>query len=145
MTMADLENLKTKPMTLQSDVSEIDSLRIRLNSLISSITNEMAFQAFYVEPTSIGALQLPLVPRGTIVGEADFDSLIAFKIKLESLQSKLNLQNSPKTNPPTTSKTTSSPRLVVLTCVKGKFSKKLTGINPKCPTGFKQTSKIFVK
>ncbi len=141
----ELETLKTQSMSLSSDVSEINTKQLRANSLIVSITNEMAFQAFYIEPTSTKALQLPLVPRGTIVGEVDFDSLKAFKSELEALKSRLILQNTVKATPFPSPDVISKPKLFVLSCVKGKVLKKVSGVNPKCPSGFKQIAKTLAK
>ncbi len=36
-------------------------------------------------------------------------------------------------------------KLYKITCVKGKVKKYYTATNPKCPTGYKQTSKVLVK
>ena len=141
----ELETLKTQSKTLPSDVSDINTKQLRANSLIISITNEMAFQAFYIEPTSAKALQLPLVPRGTIVGEVDFESLTAFKSELEALKSRLTLQNTVKATPSASPTAISKPKLFVLSCLKGKILKKVTGVNPKCPTGFKQIAKTLAK
>ena len=107
----------------------------------------MAFQAFYVEPTSAKALQLPLLPRGTVVGEVDFDSLAALKSELETLTSRLTLQNTSKTTPSPSPKSNanSKAKLTVLSCLKGKVLKKVTGVNPKCPAGYKQIAKAFAK
>jgi len=140
-----LEILKNQPKTLPSDVSEINTKQLRTNSIIASITNQMAFQAFYVEPTSAKALQLPLVPRGTIVGEVDFVSLAALKLELETLASRLTLQNASKPTPSPKSNTNSQTKLIVLTCLKGKALKKVTGVNPKCPAGYKQIAKALAK
>jgi len=140
-----LEILKNQPKTLPSDVSEINTKQLRTNSIIVSITNQMAFQAFYVEPTSAKALQLPLVPRGTIVGEVDFVSLAALKLELETLASRLTLQNASKPTPSPKSNTNSQTKLIVLTCLKGKALKKVTGVNPKCPAGYKQIAKALAK
>jgi len=141
----ELETLKTQSMTMPSDVSDINTKQLRANSLIISITNEMAFQAFYIEPTSTKALQLPLVPRGTIVGEVDFDSLTAFKSELEILKSRLTLQNTAKASPSASPNVISKTKLIVLSCTKGKILKKVTGVDPKCPSGYKQILKSFVK
>ena len=141
----DLEILKNQSKTLPGDVSEINTKLLRTNSIIASITNQMAFQAFYVEPTSAKALQLPLVPRGTIVGEADFNSLAVFKSELEALKSRLTLQNTSKSVPTPKSSGNSQTKLIVLSCIKGKVIKKVTGVKPKCPTGYKQVAKAFVK
>jgi hypothetical protein len=140
----ELEILKNQSKTLPSDISEINTKQLRANSLNISITNEMAFQAFYIEPTGAKALQLPLLPRGTIVGEVDFDSLTAFKSDLEALKSRLTLQNTAKASPSASPNTISKSKLIVLSCVKGKVLKKVTGVNPKCPTGYKQVEKAFV-
>jgi len=141
----ELETLKTQSKTLPSDVSDINTKQLRANSLIISIANEMAFQAFYIEPTSAKALQLPLVPRGTIVGEVDFESLTAFKSELEAVKSRLTLQNTVKATPSASPNVISKPKLFVLSCVKGKILKKVTGVNPKCPSGFKQIAKTLAK
>ena len=37
-----------------------------------------------------------------------------------------------------TSKSTISPKKITITCLKGKVIKKVTGINPKCPSGYKK-------
>ena len=141
----DLEILKNQSKTLPSDVSEINTKQLRTNSIIASITNQMAFQAFYVEPTSAKALQLPLVPRGTIVGEADFNSLAVFKSELEALKSRLTLQNTSKSVPTPKSSGNSQTKLIVLSCIKGKVIKKVTGVKPKCPTGYKQIARALAK
>jgi hypothetical protein len=147
----ELEILKNQPKTLPSDVSEINAKQLRTNSIIASITNQMTFQAFYVEPTSAKALQLPLLPRGTVVGEVDFVSLAALKLELEALTSRLTLQNTSKpTSTPTpksnaNSKANSKAKLTVLSCLKGKVLKKVTGVNPKCPAGYKQIAKALTK
>ena len=40
---------------------------------------------------------------------------------------------------PTATSTKSPPKLSsTITCIKGKTSKKITGVNPKCPSGFKK-------
>lgn len=142
-----LEILKNQPKTLPTDVSEINAKQLRTNSIIASITNQMTFQAFYVEPTSAKALQLPLLPRGTVVGEVDFDSLAALKSELETLTSRLTLQNTSKPTPTPTPKSNanSKAKLTVLSCLKGKVLKKVTGVNPKCPAGYKQIAKALAK
>ena len=42
----------------------------------------------------------------------------------------------------------SAPKPVVkattITCIKGKLTKKVTAVNPKCPTGYKQTAKVLI-
>ena len=37
-----------------------------------------------------------------------------------------------------TPKSTISPKKITITCLKGKVIKKVTGINPKCPSGYKK-------
>jgi hypothetical protein len=140
-----LEILKNQSMTLPSDVSEINMKQLQTNSIIASITNEMAFQAFYIEPTSTKALQLPLVPRETIVGEVDFNSLTVLKSELETLKSRITLQNTPKPTSSPKPIASSQAKLIVLSCLKGKVLKKVTGLNPKCPTGYKQIAKVPAK
>lgn len=141
----DLEILKNQSKTLPGDVSEINTKLLRTNSIIASITNQMAFQTFYVEPTSAKALQLPLVPRGTIVGEADFNGLAVFKSELEALKSRLTLQNTSKSVPTPKSSGNSQTKLIVLSCIKGKVIKKVAGVKPKCPTGYKQIARALAK
>lgn len=142
-----LEILKNQSKTYPSDVSEINTKQLRTNSIIDAITNQMAVQAFYVEPTSAKALQLPLVPRGTIVGEVDFVSLAALKLELDTLTSRLTLQNTSNPTPTPTPKSNanSKTKLIVLSCLKGKALKKVTGINPKCPAVYKQIAKALAK
>jgi hypothetical protein len=140
-----LEILKNQSMTLPSDVSEINTKQLQTHSVIASITNEMAFQAFYIEPTSAKALQLPLVPRETIVGEVDFNSLTVLKSELETLKSRITLQNTPKPTSSPKPIASSQAKLIVLSCLKGKVLKKVTGVNPKCPTGYKQIAKVPAK
>ena len=140
-----LDTLKSQSMTLPSDVSEINAMQVRTKSIIISITNEMAFQAFYIEPTSAKALQLPLVSRGTIVEEVDFISLEALKSELETLKSRLTIQNTPKPTSTPKSNASSQNKLIVLSCLKGKILKKVTGVNPKCPAGYKQIAKALAK
>jgi hypothetical protein len=132
----ELEILKSQSKTLPTDVSEINAKILLSNSIIASIINEVAFQAFYIEPTSARALQLPLVPRGTIVGEADFNSLAALKSELETFVTRLTLQNTSKTVPTPNSSANSKTKLRVITCVKGKLTKKVTAVKPKCPSGY---------
>ncbi len=141
----ELDTLKTQSMTLGSDVSEINTMQLRAKSLVTSITNEMAFQAFYIEPTVARALQLPVVPRGTIVGELDFDSLAGFKSELEALKSRLILKNTSKATPSTSLKAVSNSKLITLSCAKGKVLKKVIGMSPKCPIGYKQIGKAVSK
>jgi hypothetical protein len=140
-----LEILKNQSMTLPSDVSEINTKQLQANLVIASITNEMAFQAFYIEPTSTKALQLPVVARGTIVGEVDFNSLTVLKSELETLKSRITFQNTPKPTLSPKPIASSQAKLIVLSCLKGKVLKKVTGVNPKCPTGYKQIAKVPAK
>ena len=46
--------------------------------------------------------------------------------------------------PTPTPKPTIKPKTYKITCVKGKIKKYVTGTNPKCPTGYKQTAKVLV-
>ena len=39
---------------------------------------------------------------------------------------------------PTTSKVIAAPKLITITCVKGKTIKKIKGVSPKCPAGYKK-------
>ena len=141
---AELESLKNQPTAVPGDLAEINTQLSRAKAVISSVTNEMAFQAFYIEPTSARALQLPLVSRGTIVEEVDFESLSAFRAQLELLKSRLSLQSTPKPSPTPSLKTSSQPKLITLTCQKGKTIKKVSGRSPKCPIGYKQVGKPLV-
>lgn len=46
---------------------------------------------------------------------------------------------------PTASPTpTAKPKTYKITCIKGKIKKYITGTNPKCPTGYKQTAKVLI-
>ena len=46
--------------------------------------------------------------------------------------------------PTPTPKPTIKPKIYKITCVKGKIKKYVTGTNPKCPTGYKQTAKVLI-
>jgi hypothetical protein len=39
---------------------------------------------------------------------------------------------------PSASAKPATPKKISITCVKGKTSKKVTAVNPKCPTGYKK-------
>ena len=39
---------------------------------------------------------------------------------------------------------TAKPKTYKITCVKGKIKKYVTGTNPKCPSGYKQTAKVLI-
>ncbi|MFM8447985.1 MAG: hypothetical protein ACKN92_07475, partial [Candidatus Nanopelagicaceae bacterium] len=46
----------------------------------------------------------------------------------------------PKPTPTPTVK----PKIYKITCVKGKIKKYITGTNPKCPVGYKQSAKTLI-
>jgi hypothetical protein len=48
------------------------------------------------------------------------------------------LVQTPSLNPKPSAATKSVAKKITLTCVKGKLSKKVTGVAPKCPAGYKK-------
>ena len=69
-----------------------------------------------------------------LCGTQEFDS--KFHIRITIAQPYLSLINS--IMPAITPSQSPSPKKITITCVKGKLSKKITAINPKCPIGYKK-------
>jgi hypothetical protein len=65
-------------------------------------------------------------------GAGAFDPNAVYTIKRATLRIKQGSGEVAVTTKPTTGKKTS------ITCTKGKTTRKVTGVNPKCPKGFKK-------
>ena len=75
----------------------------------------------------------------TVVGEkAGWLSLAAYNFGFSSPQVKVQLTQAaePTPTPSATAKTVA--KKITITCIKGKVTKKVTAVNPKCPTGYKK-------
>lgn len=76
----------------------------------------------------------------TIKGKMFYLSGNGFHYSVPTLALKLSQEATPAPTPTASASAKPTPRnkSVTITCVKGKVTKKLIGVNPKCPTGFKK-------
>jgi hypothetical protein len=75
----------------------------------------------------------------TIISEKDgWISLSAqnFEFSAPVIKAKLTQEAEPTPTPSASSKPVA--KAVTITCIKGKVTKKVTAVNPKCPTGYKK-------
>ena len=68
-----------------------------------------------------------------------------YTMKATVVDSYLSLIKNVVLAPVTTTPTVTAKKIYKITCVKGKVKKYYSGTNPKCPTGYKQTSKAVLR
>jgi hypothetical protein len=80
----------------------------------------------------------------TVLGEKNgwvFLSAANFEFSAPIIKAKLTQEVVVEPTPTATATATTKPvvaKKITITCVKGKTSKKVTAVKPKCPTGFKK-------
>jgi secreted trypsin-like serine protease len=67
-----------------------------------------------------------------------------FTMRVTLVNPYLSLATDYNKTPNVTPKPTAKPKSYKITCIKGKTKKFVTGTNPKCPSGYKQTAKTLI-
>jgi hypothetical protein len=84
-------------------------------------------------------IEVPLnsyIPIEARLTTLNLEGAVAQSYKTQWLANKSKLD--PVVAPPIKAEPTPTPKKITITCVKGKTVKKITALNPKCPSGFKR-------
>jgi hypothetical protein len=132
--------LKSNKHTLL--ISSIDSTSITVHFVSSSLTSSTEFKDLVTKSADLRS-KLGQESKSKVSAEADAKAAAELKAKQEAdakaaAELKAKQESDAKAASVLKAKADAASKKSTITCIKGKILKKVTAVNPKCPSGYKR-------